>query len=78
MPGNRVLIAWDDVNGGSLVKWGLFDLAKRSMKILGTRQQASYPIVAMSGDDTAVVALQANAPQVFRTVQHASIPATAK
>jgi len=71
--GNRLLIAWDDVNPSSMVKWGLFDSTTRSMKILGTRQQASYPIIAMSGNNIAVVALQANQPQMFRAIQAINI-----
>jgi hypothetical protein len=67
--GSRVLIAWDDLNTTSVVKWGLFDLSTRSLKLLGTRQQSSYPIIASSGDKIAVVALQSNQPQIFRTIQ---------
>lgn len=67
--GNRVLIAWDDINTASFVKWGLFDVSNRSLKVLGTRQQSSYPIIAISGDQLAVVALQSNQPEIVRTVQ---------
>jgi hypothetical protein len=66
--GNRLWIAWDDLNTSSVVKWGLFDLETRSMKILGTQMQASYPVIAANGGQIAVVALQSNQP-VFRTVQ---------
>jgi hypothetical protein len=69
VPGNRVLLAWDDVNGASIVKWGFFDSGTRSMKVLGTRVEASYPIVALSGDRIGLVALQPNHPELFRIIQ---------
>jgi len=67
--GDRILVAWDDANGTSIVKWGFFDTVKRSIKILGSQQSASYPIVAMSGDRIGLVALQPDHPDVFRTIQ---------
>lgn len=54
--GNSLLISWDDLNEGSVVKWGLFDTASRSLKLLGTERQASYPIIATSGKEIGVVA----------------------
>jgi len=67
--GNRVLIAWDDLNISSMVKWGLFDLSGRPVNLLGTQPQSSYPIVAMSDDNVAVVAQDSDRSQVFRTIQ---------
>jgi len=70
---NQVLIAWDDLNGKSLVRWGVFDSTTKSMRILGTRNAASYPIVAMSGRRIGVVALQPDQTELFRSFQTASI-----
>jgi len=70
--GGRVLVAWDDVNGTSMVKWGFFDSTTGSLKILGSKLQASYPIVATNGDRIAVVAIQSNQPEVFRHFAMAS------
>jgi len=71
--GSQVLIAWDDLNGKSLVRWGLFDTTTKSMRILGSRNAASYPIVAMSGGRIGVVTLQPDQPRLFRSFQVASI-----
>jgi len=67
--GDRILVAWDDLNGTSILKWGLFDPTKRSMKILGSLPKGSYPIIAMSRDRIGLVALQPAHPGVFRSVQ---------
>jgi hypothetical protein len=65
---DQLLVAWDDVNGGPLVKWGAFDASKRSLRILGSQAKASYPIIAASAAETAIVALQPEAPSVFRKI----------
>ena len=67
--GDRVLIAWDDLNGGSFVKWGVFNTSTKSMDVTGTHAEASYPVIAMSGQSMALVAVQPN--QVFRTIEKA-------
>ena len=67
----KVLIAWDDLNGSSLIKWGVFDPATKALKLLGTQQRASYPIVAKSGNKISVVALQPQNPELFRLLQPA-------
>jgi hypothetical protein len=66
---NRVLIAWDDLNTTSIVKWGFFDTTSRSLKLLGTQPAASYPIIAMNPNAISLVALQADKPEVFRTIR---------
>jgi hypothetical protein len=63
---DQVLIAWDDLNGKSLVKWGLYNPTTKSMRILGTQQEASYPIAAASAGHFGVVALRSGQPQFFR------------
>jgi hypothetical protein len=65
---DQLLVAWDDVNGGPLVKWGAFDASKRSLRILGSQPKASYPIIAASTAETVIVALQPEAPSVFRKI----------
>ena len=67
--GNRLLVAWDDMNTSSLVKWGFFDLSTKALKMIGTQPGASYPIVAMDSSRIAVTALQSNQTQVFRSIQ---------
>ena len=64
---NRLLIAWDDINGSSLIKWGLYDPANRSMKLLGTRTGATYPVIARSQNRMGLVALQSEGG-VFRAI----------
>jgi hypothetical protein len=66
---NRLLVAWDDLNGTSMVKWGFFDSTTRSMRFLGTQSQASYPMVAMSSTRLAIVAMRSNQSDLFRMVQ---------
>ena len=66
------LVAWDDVNGTSMVKWGIVDPVMRSLKLLNTQSGASYPVIAMSGDKIGVVALQPDRPKVLRTIQSAA------
>jgi hypothetical protein len=63
-----LLIAWDDVANGALVKWGALDTATGSMKIINTQTAASYPIIAAAGGRLAVVALKANNAGLLRTV----------
>jgi hypothetical protein len=65
---NRVLVAWDDLDDGSMVKWGLFDPATKSTKILGIQRQASYPVIAMIANRVCVVAFQQTRTQLFRIV----------
>jgi hypothetical protein len=65
---DQLLVVWDDVDGTALVKWGLFDASKRSLRILGSQAKASYPIIAASGAETAIVALQPETPTVFRKI----------
>jgi hypothetical protein len=66
---DRILISWDDVNGTSMVKWGLYNPTNQSMKILGIQAGASYPIIAAGGSQIGLVALQSDHPQVFRTIR---------
>jgi hypothetical protein len=66
---NSVAIAWDDVDNGSLIKWGLFTPADGSLRTFGVQRAASYPVVASSGGRLAVVALQPEKPQVFRLIR---------
>ncbi|HEX5000244.1 MAG TPA: sialidase family protein [Terriglobia bacterium] len=66
---NRLLIAWDDTNGGPIVKWGLYDAGRRSMKQLGMQAGASYPIAAANATRFSVVALQPDRPEVFRSIR---------
>jgi hypothetical protein len=70
--GNSVLIAWDDLNGTSMVKWGFFDSTSKSIRLLGTESQASYPIIAMSGNRISIVAIRSNQSGLFRTIQSMS------
>ena len=67
--GNRLLIAWDDMNNSFLVKWGFFDLSTKALKMIGTQAGASYPIVAMDTNRIAVTSLQSNETQIFRSIQ---------
>lgn len=69
LPDRRLLIAWDDLDGVSTVKWGLYDTETRSMRLLGTEARTSYPIAAVSGNQLAVAALRAEGGGVFRRVQ---------
>lgn len=43
------------------------------MKVLGTHKQSSYPIIALSGSRIAIVSLQTNHPEIFRTAENAKI-----
>jgi hypothetical protein len=65
----KALIAWDDVNGQSMVKWGLYDPDSGLLQLLGTQTGASYPIVAVGKESVSVVALQPELHEVFRTTQ---------
>jgi hypothetical protein len=66
---NRILIAWDNVDGGSMVRFGVYDPATQSTRMLGERGQASYPIIASNGDDLSIFALQPDRPEVLRIIQ---------
>jgi len=63
-----VLAAWDDVADKPIVQWGIYDLATRSVRVLGSQKEATYPIVAISGKQMAVVAMQPEHPDIFRTI----------
>lgn len=65
----RILAAWDDVNGTSSVKWGFLDSTKPSIPISGTEPNASYPIIAISGNRIGLVALLPDGAGVVRTIQ---------
>ena len=62
----RVLLAWDDLQESSLVKWGLYAPASPAVQLMGTIKGASYPVVARSGRQICIVALQADRPEIFR------------
>jgi hypothetical protein len=66
---SKVLIAWDDVNGTTAVKWGFYDSTQQSMQLSGALPNLSYPVIAMSGDSVGLVALQPGASGVFRSIQ---------
>jgi hypothetical protein len=66
---SRLLIAWDDLNSGSIVKWGVFDTTAQTLQLLGTLRQASYPIIAESGSRIGVVALQPDQSKIFRSLK---------
>ena len=64
-----VLAAWDDVNGSSLVKWGIYDLTARTVRVFGSEKNAYYPIVAASGKRMAVIAMRPDHPELVRSIE---------
>jgi len=64
----QVLIAWDDVNDGSKVKWGFVDPIRRSLNLLGTQPKTSYPVIAVSGTKIGLVAAETEST-VFRSIR---------
>jgi hypothetical protein len=57
------------VNNSSLVKWGIYDLTSRTVRVFGTDKNAYYPIVAASGKRMAVVAMQPDHPELVRNIE---------
>lgn len=68
-----VLAAWDDVADTRIVKWGIYDLSKRSVRVIGSTKEATYPVVAVSGRSMAVVAMQHDHPDIFHTIEGFSV-----
>lgn len=68
-----VLAAWDDLSDSSIVKWGIYDLSKRSVRVIGSQKEASYPVIAASGNHMAVVAMQPEHTDIFRTIEGFSL-----
>jgi len=64
-----VLAAWDDVNDSSLVKWGIYDLTSRTVRVFGSEKNVYYPIVAASGKRMAVIAMQPDHPELVRSIE---------
>ena len=64
----RILVAWDDVNRTSVVKWGFLD-ASGKVSTSDTQSGASYPIIAISGNRIGLVALQSNDAGIIRKIQ---------
>ena len=64
-----VLAAWDDVNDSSLVKWGIYNLTSRTVRVFGSEKNAYYPIVAASGKRMAVIAMQPDHPELVRSIE---------
>ena len=64
------LAAWDDdVNDSPLVKWGIYDLTSRTVRVFGSEKDAYYPVVAASGKRMAVVAMQRDHPELVRSIE---------
>ncbi len=64
-----VLAAWDDYNSTPVVKWGIYDLAKGSVRVLGTEASAVYPVVAVNGDHLAILAMRHDHPELFQAFE---------
>jgi hypothetical protein len=68
----RTLVAWDDVNGSSLVKWGYLDSTMKLESLTGTEANASYPVIAISGGRIGIVALLPDGTGLLRTIRTVS------
>jgi hypothetical protein len=68
----RVFLAWDDLNEVSVVKWGLYTPASPAVRLMGTIKGASYPVMARSGKQICLVALQSERPEILRRIQSVS------
>lgn len=61
------LAAWDDYNSTPVVKWGIYNLAKGTVQVLGNEAGAVYPVVAVNGDHFAILAMRHDHPELFQT-----------
>ena len=62
------LVAWDDYNSTPVVKWGIYNLATGTVRVLGNEADAVYPVVAVDGDQLAVIAMRHDHPELFQTI----------
>jgi len=65
----RILVAWDDVDATSVVKWGFIDSSRQTIPSPSTQANVSYPIIAISGNRIGLVALRPDGAGLMRTVQ---------
>jgi hypothetical protein len=66
-----VLATWDDyVHDTWLVKWGIYDLKSRTVRVIGSEKDSYYPIVAASGKRLAVIAMQRDHPELVRSIEN--------
>jgi len=68
-----VLAAWDDVADRPIVNWGIYDLSMRSVRVIGSEKDATYPVVAASGKSLAVVAMQPERSGISHTIEGFSV-----
>jgi hypothetical protein len=61
----KVLVAWDDVAGTTLTRWGLLDLKELKLQELGSQEGASFPVVAISNKTALIAASQLSARELF-------------
>ena len=61
----KVLVAWDDVAGTTLTRWGLLDLKELKLQELGSQEGASFPVVAISKQTALIAAAQLSARELF-------------
>jgi len=54
------------------VKWGLYTPASPAVRLMGTIKGASYPVMARSGKQICLVALQSERPEILRRIQSVS------
>jgi len=52
---DRMVVAWDDVSDTTLTRWGLLDLRDLQLHEVGSKEGASFPVVAVS-KQTALIA----------------------
>jgi hypothetical protein len=68
-----VLAAWDDFLEKSVVKWGIYDLTTRSLRVIGSKEGITYPVIAASGKNLAVVAMQPEQSDITRAITEFSV-----
>jgi hypothetical protein len=61
----KVLVAWDDVAGTTLTRWGLLDLKELKLRELGSQEGAYFPVVAISKQTALIAAAQLSVRELF-------------
>ena len=71
--GGMLVVAWDDLNVSSVVKWGILDPGTAKVQLLGSQAGGSFPIVAASRNQLEIVAMQTGNSAIFRAVRRFTV-----
>jgi hypothetical protein len=72
---SKMLVAWDDLADATVTRWGLLDLTDLRLQELGSKEGASFPVVAISQQTALIAAAQLGTRELFLHAVSSAAPA---